>query len=575
MDGPLGIVDMGSNGIRFSILASLTRHLPILFEERAAISLFDAQHQKGSPDSVPIPQDTIAQVITSMQRFKSICSGYGVKTVRVLATEATRTAKNSVEFRELIKVQTGWEVELLSKSAEAEISSFGVMASFHSVKGLVMDLGGGSVELTYVVAENDHNESSKYPISLPYGAAALAKRLENCKTPEERLNLAHLLIQDFKDAYEKTQVPTWLTTEASKSGGFDLYLSGGGFRALGYIAMSKMTIKDRPYPTQIINGLSIPADKFVNIVQEFSEPEQIHSALDSKFRLSKRRISFLPATALMVSSLLQALPPLRNVLFSEGGVRQGLSYSLLPISHRSLDPLTTGIQAFLETRTLPHQRLSQDSFMQVLSLLQSSLPEISIPPRIMAAAVQLSLLHATLAKESRAAASLGTFLTGGEAGLVELPGLSHVDRAMLGLILCWRYGGVVADTHSRKAVQRVVRDGSQGKKKEAKRQVQECKWLGRILELIFTIYTGGLFSPKQRLGFSASFQGKAWAVNVHLPLTGQDPNVDSLIVQELVAGLGKGFGDDSVERLGHDEDSDEDKGGQKADLPIQISVTRS
>lgn len=62
--------------------------------------------------------------------------------IRILATEATRTATNSVDFRQQIKNATGWEVDMLPKEVEGRIGALGVASSFSNVEGLVMDLGG-------------------------------------------------------------------------------------------------------------------------------------------------------------------------------------------------------------------------------------------------------------------------------------------------------------------------------------------------------------------------------------------------------------------------------------------------
>lgn len=62
--------------------------------------------------------------------------------IRVLATEATRTAENSEDYRRQIRDATGWEVDLLPKEIEGRVGAMGVASSFESVEGLVMDLGG-------------------------------------------------------------------------------------------------------------------------------------------------------------------------------------------------------------------------------------------------------------------------------------------------------------------------------------------------------------------------------------------------------------------------------------------------
>jgi retrograde regulation protein 2 len=62
--------------------------------------------------------------------------------VTILATEATRTALNSTEFRDAIQKATEWTVTLLTKEMEGRIGAMGVASSFREVEGLVMDLGG-------------------------------------------------------------------------------------------------------------------------------------------------------------------------------------------------------------------------------------------------------------------------------------------------------------------------------------------------------------------------------------------------------------------------------------------------
>ena len=118
------------------------RSLPTIYQDREGISLFDAQYSTGVKG--PIPQETIDEVLASLNKFKTACADFGVPAtnVRVLATEATRTAENSVDYRRQIKEATGWDVDMLPKEAEGRIGAMGVASSFPSVEGLVMDLGG-------------------------------------------------------------------------------------------------------------------------------------------------------------------------------------------------------------------------------------------------------------------------------------------------------------------------------------------------------------------------------------------------------------------------------------------------
>src|SRR5687767_5658209 len=95
-------IQIPSNGIRFSITdltAPTTRVMPTLFQDRAAISLYDAQFIGTT--KAPISDVIIKAIVKTMLRFKHICQAFGVpnKNIRIVATEATREAQNSEQFR--------------------------------------------------------------------------------------------------------------------------------------------------------------------------------------------------------------------------------------------------------------------------------------------------------------------------------------------------------------------------------------------------------------------------------------------------------------------------------------------
>lgn len=97
--------------------------------------------------------------------------------IRVVATEATREASNGAELLTAIKQQIGWEVELLSKEQEGRIGAMGIASSYTEINGLVLDLGGGSVQMSSMDTSNG-DVKVLWSTSLPYGAAALSRRLE-------------------------------------------------------------------------------------------------------------------------------------------------------------------------------------------------------------------------------------------------------------------------------------------------------------------------------------------------------------------------------------------------------------
>ncbi|KAI9275014.1 Ppx/GppA phosphatase family-domain-containing protein [Helicostylum pulchrum] len=499
IEAPFGVVDMGSNGIRFGIVTSLSRHLPVAYEERAPISLLEAQG-----DEHFIPQETIEQVITSFLRFKTICKHEGLdpNNVKVIATEATRIAINSKQFLDSIYAATNWKVDILSKEQEAVISSMGIVGSFYKVNGLTMDLGGGSCELSYVTSNNlassplssprpaKRLKTSSSPVSLPYGAAILRKRLLKCDDhPKRKKKLYQEIIDQVTIAKSTTNIPGHLKDHD----GYTLYMSGGGFRALGYLSMAftnhtsvsnhqVKTQKKMTYPIPIISGYSMTGDELIKLVDQFKDrdPEDLVNEL-KVFRISKRRTRMIPATCFLVSAIMKVIK-IKQIYFSEGGARQGICYHMLPVSEQLKDPLLEGVKSHVSH--LPHA-LSKTDFDTVFKVLKDAIPPLYLSPdhplqlhRLIPAALHLANLTTHYPKETRAFVAFHMPLASGP--LANIPGLLHSERAILALILAYRQGGEVPDP-AFNAIEDMI--GKYG--------VAVCKYVGRLMEIIF------LISPRQ------------------------------------------------------------------------------
>ncbi|KAI8888116.1 actin-like ATPase domain-containing protein [Backusella circina FSU 941] len=492
VDAPFGIVDMGSNGIRFGIVSSLARHLPVAYEERAPIALLDAQG-----DDRIIPSETMDQVITSFLRFKQLCTDAHVEMdhVRVIATEATRVAVNSKEFLDRIYQATGWNVLLLSKQEEALISASGIVGSFSDVNGLTMDLGGGSVEVSYVMTNpNPENKLdgdeysisvSPNPVSLPYGAAALKRRLGKCESEKEMDSLYEEVVSELKKAHDNAELPKSLL---DSKGGYKVYMSGGGFRALGYLSMAvkaqdkllpkRSTKRKQMYPIPIINGYSMTGAELKTLAKHYryKDPQDLMKKLNV-FRVSKRRAGMIPASCFLVCAILEVFK-VSTIYFSEGGVRQGFCYQLLSTEEQRKDPLLEGVKTYTSQSEFA---LTQDEFDSIYAILANALPEIYLEHRhplqlhrLLPAAIHVSNQTSHYPKETRAFVAFHTFLASGP--LANLPGLTHRERAILSILLAFRQGGKVPDPIFYSVQAMVGRKG-----------ISVCKYIGRLMELVFAV----------------------------------------------------------------------------------------
>ncbi|KAF2268541.1 Rft-1-domain-containing protein [Lojkania enalia] len=471
------------NGIRFSI-TDLTpptqRILPTIFLDRAAISLYDAQWSAGQP--VPIPLPTIQAVIKALLRFKSACHDFQVPSsqIRIVATEATRKALNSEAFRASIKDATGWTVELLPKEMEGRIGAYGVASSYAKVQGLVMDLGGGSTQITWMMtADGEVSMSEMGSASLPYGAAALTKRLEGAgKRSSPKFKQFHQeVVHDLKQAVKQIRIPDELVREAEKEDGLSLYLSGGGFRGWGFVLMSEHRVS--PYPVPIINGFSTTRHSFQDTeTVQVAVKKVVDEEVPDIFRISARRASQVPAVAFLIECLSHALPSIKNVYFCQGGVREGMHFADLDASIRAEDPLVTA--------TKSHTPVHVGKLVNLLEAAAKPPPSAHqkciFDKDLFIAFAQAMYVHAAFPKDLRAGAALRSTTTGFFASA---HGISHTQRALLALLLCERYGGFgsISPTEQdfyRRLVQ-LLPEGTPW----------WCMYLGRVASVLGHVYPAG------------------------------------------------------------------------------------
>jgi retrograde regulation protein 2 len=408
--------------------------VPCIYADRAAISLYDAQWQ--TTEQAPIPEDIIVLVVQAMCGFQRTCKEFGVpeSQIRVLATEATRTATNSEEFRGRIKDATGWTVHMLPKEEEGRVGAMGVASSFSTVRGLMMDLGGGSTQLTWIICENGELKMSEAgSVSMPYGAAALSRRLAAASKAggQAMAELRDEITGKLRAAVEAIGIPESLLKEIDGPNGLTLYCSGGGFRGWGFVLMSEHPV--RPYPIPIINGFKTSTSEFLNasvVMAAASDEQEI-------FRVSERRADQVPAVATLVCCLAEAFPVVKTIYFAQGGVREGALFLTLDRETRGQNPLETATSVF-----------ATPSSPALAALLLAALPSLApssaysdVNTHIIKAFAQSLNIYSGLNKDIQAASGLRSTTTGVLAGT---HGVTHEERAIFAIMQCERWGGVGA-----------------------------------------------------------------------------------------------------------------------------------
>lgn len=199
------IVDIGSNSIRLVVYGG-PRNAPVpLYDDKITASLGRDVVADGRIDA-----DSMALALKALRRFAALLRLLDGAEVRVVATAAVRDAANGAEFLAVVR-NLGLPVELLSGEDEARASAWGVIAAHPGAKGLVADLGGGSLELALIDPAGVSD-----CVSLPFGVMRVASI---------RAGGRGRLRKALREALAPLD---WL----ERARGQRLYLVGGAWRAL-------------------------------------------------------------------------------------------------------------------------------------------------------------------------------------------------------------------------------------------------------------------------------------------------------------------------------------------------------
>ncbi|RBQ93662.1 hypothetical protein VDGD_03076 [Verticillium dahliae] len=437
------IVDMGSNGIRFTITDMTppnSRLLRCIFRERADISLYDALNSnadRASGAALSFPPETIVQVSETLARFRRIASSYGVPEANfsVLATEAMRRAANAADMLGAIRESSGLDVRILAPAVETLFGAvMGSRSAFVNIDrgGLFLDMGGGSVQMTWVDTRLPSYEIAAAAAgeSMPFGAARLIRLLE-AEPAEVRTSETGKLRQTMQAAFARLcDTFPGCRERADSSEGLDVFMCGGGLRGYGCILQHCDRIQ--PYPIASVGTYTVTGGFF----KQTAKMRKVNDEYDGKiYGMSKRRRQQFPAIAEVVEAFIKAVPNIRTVTFCAGSNRDGTLYMKLPEKIRESNPLEVLAGVASEDLPIAHA---------VLDMLRSAVPpsvEIGTIPSIFSLGLGLLFvrqiwMHQGEDEDANASSALHEAITRDPGA----PGLTHTTRSILALAVCSRWG---------------------------------------------------------------------------------------------------------------------------------------
>jgi exopolyphosphatase / guanosine-5'-triphosphate,3'-diphosphate pyrophosphatase len=401
-NGPIAVIDIGSNSVRLVVYERLARSPTPLFNEKILAGL-----GAGVAETGKLAPDAAEKTLAALQRFVALAEQMGVNELDVLATAAVRDATNGPEFVKAVKATCNVPVMLLSGTEEARLAALGVVAGFRQPDGVAGDLGGGSLELVDVTGSQIGMGDS-----LKLGGLALQAASGG----------------SLKEARELTRKALDASPVVSRLGRRTFYAIGGTWRSLGRLHMH-----DSGYPLHVMHEYRMDPDELADFLKVLIRGplEQIPGINV----VSKQRQALLPFGAVVLSELLRAGNP-RSVSVSALGLREGLLYSKLADEEREEDALLSAARelSLLRSRSPAHAEELIPWTEQAMSAL--GLEETEEEARLRAAACLLADIGWRAHPDYRGEQSLNII---SNAAFVAI---DHPGRAFLALTVYYRHAGL-------------------------------------------------------------------------------------------------------------------------------------
>ncbi|MBD2844673.1 Ppx/GppA family phosphatase [Paenibacillus sp. IB182496] len=409
----IGIIDIGSNSVRLVVYERTPHGANRVIEG----SKRQARLSEQIDDQGRLAEPAVAALAETLRHFKLLCAHQHTDLIRAVATAAIRNASNRRDILQRIEAETGLRIELLSGEQEARLGFLGMINSMDLTDGFLIDIGGGSTELS-LFRERELVDS----VSFPFGCVNMARRYTD-KGMLDGEGLSALQ----RHVAEALQAHPW--TEGSR--GLPLVAVGGTARALGKVEQASVD-----YPFQQTHNYPLKAEQVDARFEELrGQP------LDKRKKtpgLSKGRVDLIVPGLAVLRTVYRAIGASGYVICG-AGLRDGLIYTCRYPQQPLLDDVlaySVDNLAALHPEAPQHhvERVSQHA----LSLFDALAPLAELPARariLLDAASRLHRIGASIDYYNYAPHSFYLIVNS------HLNGLSHREILMTAAIASYRNKG--------------------------------------------------------------------------------------------------------------------------------------
>ncbi|RYX82368.1 Ppx/GppA family phosphatase [bacterium] len=294
----VAVIDLGSNSARVVVMAGRAGFNFHLEDEiREIVRLREGMTSAG------LSEAAMTRGLFTLRLFKQFCDSLQVHHIIATATSAVREAANGAYFLQRVEQEVGLSLRILEGDEEAYYGVIGALGALAPENGVVVDIGGGSAQLSQV-----RERRFKQGQALTLGALALTERfVRTDPIQKSEVNAIQTEIERQLDTV------AWLRGERCPLMGL-----GGTIRNLAKIEAAR-----QKFPLQSINGFTLTVPALDNIIRQLCElPISQRRRIPG---LVRDRADIILPGALVIRAVLNRLGQ-NHLLVSESGLREGLFF---------------------------------------------------------------------------------------------------------------------------------------------------------------------------------------------------------------------------------------------------------
>jgi len=309
----IAAIDCGTNSIHM-IVVRIRPDLSfeVIDREKEMVRL-----GSGGLDGKALTAEAMAAALQAFSRFRRLAESHQVEEILAAATSAVREAENGGEFLAAVEQETGIKPQVISGTEEARLihlaAVYGVDVA--GVSAVVVDIGGGSVEITHGAGT-----ALRVAKSFKLGVIRLTERFvrtDPLSGRDERKLVRHIdgeLSKYVRDI---------------KSAGFDRVIgTSGTILSLGTVAST-----DRRRASDEVRNLRVTAKQIHRLRKELTE-----RSISERMKmpgLDPRRADLIVSGAVLLDRVLQRLGA-TDITLCDLALREGLVLDYIQRNRRHI-----------------------------------------------------------------------------------------------------------------------------------------------------------------------------------------------------------------------------------------------